>query len=347
MMIRCIVMRNIFIQIPHNNPTGGMKVANQLAHLFCEHGFNGYVVTHGKKSKADWMSEPANCITQCEMVNICSKNDIIIDNTNDCTTINATRACPAIIKIFYSQGVCFPIAKGYIGSHVWSANNIYNHHWAGSKAIAKELMTRYKLANVTIVNPMVSTQAKMYYSKSFAERNGVLCLARKGSDHIGEIVRTFMKTIDFTIIAQRPFSEEEIFKKMGDHKYFLSTPIHNDIPLWRWYGARFFPGLVGGRTHRIFRIDGFGLPAVEAASCGAIVIGYALGGGLEWMNNENSFIAKDRSLHSLKEQFSNVLSLDNSSAEVVRQRAFCSVDKFSKENTWNQVSAFLAHIGYI
>jgi len=36
--------KKVFVQIPNNNPSGGIKVTNQLVNLFQEHNYESYVV---------------------------------------------------------------------------------------------------------------------------------------------------------------------------------------------------------------------------------------------------------------------------------------------------------------
>ena len=90
--------------------------------------------------------------------------------------------------------------------------------------------------------------------------------------------------------------------------------------------------------------EGFPLPPAEAAMCGSIVIGFHMGGGLEWMSSSTCFPAKDRSYLSLMEKIREALSASDDELHTMRENAFRAVNKFNKEHTWQQIETFLSEL---
>ncbi len=333
----------VFIQFPHNLPTGGTKVANQIASLFVERGNGAYIVTPIKMAKVSWMKDTAECISQADMLNMCGADDIVIDNWNDRQSTEAMQRTPAKTKVFYCQDTCFPTGKNTIGHAIWSPQTGYTHYWAVSECTRRMLEKRYSLTNIFVVNPIIPDAAHARFSIPLEERNGVLCLARRGPRHIAAIVSDYLEKVDFTIVSEREFNEWDIYDLMGRHKYFLGATVRPraamSIP--RYLLSKLFPKYVGGRTERVRRTEGFGLPPAEAAAAGCIVIGYAMGGGLEWMTKDNVFLARDRSIRSLKEMMGRALKMTDGEAEKMRKKASNAVKRLSKDHTWSQIQNFL------
>jgi len=93
--------RKVFIQLPGNNPSGGVKVGNQLVNLFREHNYESYVVLPSEVYQADWLINPAPTIGIAKMREIVQRNDIVIDNWPDKRTLAPLLRLKAKTKIFY------------------------------------------------------------------------------------------------------------------------------------------------------------------------------------------------------------------------------------------------------
>lgn len=83
--------KRIFVQIPSNQPGGGVKVANQLVNLFRSKNYEAYIVLPREAYPADWFCNPAAVINFSEAKKLCRPSDIVIDNSNDIDTIAQMR----------------------------------------------------------------------------------------------------------------------------------------------------------------------------------------------------------------------------------------------------------------
>jgi glycosyltransferase involved in cell wall biosynthesis len=86
---------------------------------------------------------------------------------------------------------------------------------------------------------------------------------------------------------------------------------------------------------------GFPMSAAEAAWLGTGVIGFAMGGGLEWMSQETCFLARDRDEDSLLNSIEEVLNTPTTKLQEKIDNARLSVSRFTKEHTWNQIQQSL------
>ena len=131
---------------------------------------------------------------------------------------------------------------------------------------------------------------------------------------------------------------------MIEHKFFLSTAIGPSPQ----YVKNIIKILIGKNPVKVINPyrEGFPLPPAEAAMCGSIVIGFAMGGGLEWMSSKTCFLAKDRSYISLMKKIKEALSASDEQLDTIRENAFRAVSEFNKEHTWQQIKNFLGKIGW-
>lgn len=335
--------RKIFVQIPTNNPSGGNKVANQLVNLFREHNYEAYVVLPAEMNQAKWLINPAPTINIARMKELCGADDIVIDNWIDRETVNETMKLKAKIKIYYSQGCTFYKSKNLIGDDFLKKDLGYTHFWVVSSDSLEYLKKKYpRIKKWYLIHPYLNHDFNIDSQKNWERKNEILCFSRKGRWYI-EIARMFYQNkIKFNVIDK--FTEREGYELMLSHKFFLSTAIGVNKQFIRNI-ARF---LKYGNTNYNIKVispngykEGFPLPPAEAAMCGSIVIGFAMGGGLEWMSPKTCFLAKDRSYFSLIKKLKEALSASDEHLNTMRENAFKAVSKFNREHTWQQIKAFL------
>jgi len=338
----------IFLSGAHNKPSGGTKVINQIVRLFNEKGYEAYMVIPGKPYKADFIDDLAETIGFSDMVKMCEEEDIIIDNWQLVESWNATKKSKAKRKVFWQHGASIPVGKNYTGPKVFGKNTIYTHQWNVSRVCKEYIQNKYSVNKIDIVHPFFDSDTlKKYSAQRFRyKRNGILCLASRGNHYIPKIIRAFGSKTKITVIHGY-YREEEFFEELVRHKFFVSVDdgVRNR-PLKiikRKLLSLVKPEIKNGNFWLVpkGRLLGFPMPPAEAASCGTVVIGFAMGGGLEWMNNSNCYLAKDRDLNSLLSQIKNALNTDEKKLLEISNTAYQTISKFNKEHTWKQICSSL------
>jgi len=343
--------RRVFVQIPNNNPSGGVKVANQLVNLFREYNYESYVVLPNEIHQADWLIHPAPTINISKMKKLCEKSSIVIDNWPDKKTIAETMKLQARMKVFYAQGCTFPKSKSLIGDDFLKNDLGYTHFWAVSRDSLEYLKSKYPhVRSWYLVNPYFDLQSIKQTTSGIQRENKILCLSRKGKSFIQVSRLIFGSRIKFEVI-NRKFTEKEFYQLCASSKFFLSTAIGINHNYFKQFVKILLNTLSKEKKYEIIthiippgHKEGFPLPPAEAAMCGSIVIGFAMGGGLEWMSPSTCFLAKDRSYLSLIKKIKEALSAQDEELDRIRKNAFKAVSKFNKEHTWKQIESFLKSV---
>jgi len=337
-----------FLSGAHNKPSGGAKVINQVANLFNEKGYKAYVVVPDKSYRADFINNPAETIGFNDMVKTCKEEDIVIDCWQSVESWNATKNSKARKKVFWQHGASVPIGRKYTGPKVFDKNTIYTHQWNVSKACKEYIQEKYSVDKIDIVHPFFDTETlKKYSTQRFKyRRNGLLCLTRRGSQYIPKIIRAFGSKTKITVIHGY-YREEEFFEELIRHKFFISVddgvrnrPIKK---IKRKILSIIKPEMRDANSWIVPKghLLGFPMPPAEAARCGAIVIGFAMGGGLEWMDDSNCYLARDRDLESFLFNIKKALSTSEKELTKISAAAFKATNKFNKEHTWGQICSSL------
>ena len=334
----------VFLTSAHNRPSGGGKVLNQVCNLFREKGYESYVVVPGEPELATWMGDPPPVMTLKDMARMCRKEDIIIDAWQETEIWEATMSCPAKVKVFWSHGASIPIGVGYVGAKVFQPDGGYTHHWNVSRACQKYVAETYHLEGIDIVHPFFDDDIMKRFlaEKDKYQRSGILCVGRRGGSYIPYIVSKFCPKNKVTVI-HGSFHISELYESLLRHRYFVST----DYGV-RAHGLRRRAGLlirsflkreIPRNTWLVPKgnILGFPMTPAEAAWLGVVVIGFPMGGGLEWMNQDNCFMAKDGDLESLLNAIEQAINSDEGTLNQIAENAFNSVKVFNKENTWSEI----------
>jgi len=236
-------------------------------------------------------------------------------------------------KYFYKS-------KNLIGDEHLKISKIHTHYWTVSTDAQKILESKYpKTGRWHLVHPFLEHDVISFVREDAEQReNAILCLARKGKSYIFFAKLLLGREIKFDVI-NRKFTEIEAYKLMAKYKFFLSTAVGVSPQLTRNMAKL----LIGRRRVKVINPyrEGFPLPPAEAAACGSISIGFAMGGGLEWMSPSTCFLAKDRSYFSLMTKIKEALSASDEQLNTMRENAFKAVSEFNKEHTWKQVKSFL------
>ena len=338
----------VFLTSANNKPSGGGKVLNQVSNLFRVKGYDSYLALPGTPEKALWLDSPSEVISLEDMIKKCDKNDIVIDGWQKKEIYKATMRCSATVKVFWSHGASIPIGNDYVGEKAFLKNSGYTHQWNVSKVCKNYIEEKYNLKNIDIIHPFFDDNLMKKFliqkRKFNSNRKGILCLARRGSTLIPSIVKKFCPKNKISVIHGN-FSTFELYDSLLRHRYFVS--LDNGISDRNLkvktiiYLKTFFSKDKNLRNFWLVpkgNILGFPMSACEAAWLGGIVIGFPMGGGLEWMNKNNCFIAEDRDLDSLIDAIERALNSDEKTLNKISENAYDSVKRFNKENTWKEIA---------
>ena len=341
----------IFISGAGSNPSGGHKVLNQVVNLFIEKGLEAYCVVPGKKKQAHFLSEPAPVLNYSEVPMLCSKNDVIIDLWPLKKIYENTKICSAETKVFWQHGVSLPVGPDFVGEKIFSRDSCYNQHWNVSQVCAEFYKKKYNIEQ-HIVNPFFDTPIQKKYSllRNDKCRKGILLLSRRGREINDRIIARFGNKHKITILAGY-FHEEDFYKLLLEHEIFVCADagIGERPYTWKSKSLQILKQMKNKmklREANSWLVPkekwlGFPMPPVESALCGCSVVAFAMGGGLEWMQDCNCFLAKDKNWEDLLAKLNDALHCSQKKRNLMRENAFQKCSKFNKINTWQQLSAVL------
>jgi glycosyltransferase involved in cell wall biosynthesis len=254
---------------------------------------------------------------------------------------------------FWQHGASIPQGGNTVGDVAYRTGSPYTHFWNVSKACAEYLAQKYKLKKIDIVHPFFDTEVMREYQKlkTTYQRNGLLILARRGQKYLPTIIKKFCPRNKITVMHGY-FHEREFFEELLRHRFFISIDDGIDAPVWykqiiRSIKKMFDPALREKELHRNIwlvpsgHLLGFPVSAAEAATLGTAVIGFAMGGGLEWMNTETCFLAQDRDQNSLLSAIEKAINTPSGEVDRVVKNAEGAVGVFTKEHTWTQMKESL------
>lgn len=350
----------------HNKPSGGTKVLNQMVNLCLEKNYQSrLVISEPKPYQASFLNKPAPVIVLEKFRKICQREDIVINCWPEKRSHQIVKNSPVKIKIFWQHGASIPVYSDFNGEEVF-ASNVYHQHWNVSKICAKYIQKKYNIKKIGIVQPFFDDDSLLKHLKRVGinKREGVLFIRRRGQEILPHIVKRFPHQ-KITILP-RTFTDDQFYKELIKHKFFVSTDngVRNKtlIPTFKrnsigklfdfMFSCKEF---VKNRLKRDRKLDsfknkwivpkknllGFPMTACEAAWLGAVVIGFAMGGGREWMNKDNMYLAQDGNADSLLKKIEEAVNDSESNLKKKRKKAFKAVYKFNKERTWKQITNLL------
>jgi hypothetical protein len=340
-------MRCVYITGASNKPSGGVKVMNQVAKLFERHGFESYVVPADGSPQATFLDEPAKTLRVEEYENRLKGDDITIDFWPDRKIVEIASKKKNKTRIFWQHGASIPTGGSIVGDVVFRPNNPYTQHWNVSQACVDFFQKMYGIT-MLIVHPFFdSPTMQEFQQKKTDARNGFLILARRGQKYLPAIQKT-LKGQHVTILKE-PYHEQKFFQELLQHQFFISTDDGIHEPSLIRKTKNVLKSLLSSDGEKISRqknawiipknhLLGFPMPPVEAVWLGCVVIGFAMGGGLEWMNEQNCFLAKDSNKFSLLEKINQALKTSPNIIEQMCTKARFDTAQFTSEHTWNQLN---------
>lgn len=329
-------MPTIYFTLPHNKPSGGVKVVNEFVNLCIEKGYKSFLCIAEENSEpAKFIDNPAPIISLDEMRTQCRKEDIIVCCWQSIMEYEAVKATDCENKFFWQHGILIPNDKMSVGERVYR-EGVFNKFCNVSEACASFIRGKYNLDNVSTINPFFDIDIREQIEN---EKSGYLVLARRGAELLPQIESFVSERGKSLTVLHPPFDNALFINLLKYHKFFIN--IDN--------GLKYNKGIKGlllknkWINHDV-NYCGFPVPPIEAVLQGTIVIGFAMGGGLEWMTQSNCLLADDGDLASLLEQINISMSLDDLQCRDYRDNSFRECSKFTKENSWNQFKAIIGDI---
>lgn len=341
----------IYITGASNKPSGGVKVMNQVAVLFEEYGFESFVVPADGSGQATFLDQPAKTISVEEYANRLREDDITIDFWPDKRLVEIAAQKKNATRIFWQHGASIPVGGTTVGDTVFRPGNPYTQHWNVSRACADYFQTKYNLS-MPIVHPFFDSQTmRDYQAKPPMPRDGFLLLARRGQKYLPAIEQR-LKGHHLTIMKE-PYHEHDFFEALRQHTFFISTDDGIHTPSLVRRGKNVVRRLLLLTVREQARcanqwiipdghLLGFPMPPVEAAWLGCVTIGFAMGGGLEWMKPNNCLLAQDASKKSLSIKIDQALQMENKIITAMQEQAHRDTSDFCKEQTWIALKRLLS-----
>gem|GEM_PF-1483567 len=339
-------MSCIYITGASNKPSGGVKVMNQVAVLFQDHGFESYVIPADGSATATFLDQPAAVLSIEEYALRLAPDDITIDFWPDKRLVGIAAQKINHTRIFWQHGASIPIGGTTVGDLVFRPGNPYTQHWNVSRACADYFQMHYGLST-PIVHPFFDAPTLVEYQQRMpVQRDGFLLLARRGQHYFPAIQRLLAG--QRVTILKEPYHERDLFEALLNHTFFISTDdgIHHPTFMRRTKNAvrsLLFPTVRqdNKQKNRWIIPDGhllgFPMPPVEAAWLGCLTIGFAMGGGLEWMNEKNCFLAADSNIASLLEKIEEACQTPKGRLDQIRTQARHDTAQFTSDHTWKQL----------
>ncbi|MBU37881.1 MAG: hypothetical protein CL611_05645 [Anaerolineaceae bacterium] len=314
---------------------------NLFVNMVNDHGIQSYMVLPRNPEKASFLNRTAPLIDLQAMLTMCTADDVIIDGWQLDEICDATQIAPARRKVFWYHGCSVPIGKGYQGEAVYSPRSCYTHYWNVSTACALYVSQRYGVESSVMPLFAPEEPAKLYsQGMGYNGRKGVLVLWARGA---WRILRLLPRVSPDTVTVIYPgYDESRWYEMLSHHRMFVSVDQGiGSTPLWRRVQYRLFGKELNYWKTPKSRLLGFPTPPFEAALCGCVVVGAAMGGGLDWMNGDNCFMAEDLNLDSLVEQVTLALEANDEYMESKAQAAFQAASRFTKERAWTKLCELL------
>lgn len=324
----------VYLTLPHNEPSGGVKVVNEFVGLFRSRGHDAYVcLPEACAVPATFIRDPAPVLALDEMVRRSTARDVIISTWHSKQEYEATCAAAAAVKVFWQHGILIPTTPDSVGERVFESG-VFNQYWNVSHACGRFIQDKYRLPSMAIVNPFFDPPLG---EVPWSQRSGALVLARRGSEYIQPLRLVVEQAGERLTTVTGRFHDRDIEQMLLEHRFFIS--IDNGIkrpPWWKPWSRR-----RGSWVWHKQNLLGFPVTAAQAAMCRNVVLGFAMGGGLEWMTLDNSYIARDNSLTSLLDVTQGCLSSTDTQWEAMVQRARQAVSRFSRDHAWSQIVAVI------
>lgn len=345
----------IYFTCPSNAPTGGAKVINEVASLCGEMGYGGLLIMPEQEAKlADFMDEPAPVISMEMVREVIRDGDVIVFGWHSLEEFDLLKTLPNVKKVFWQHGNLIPLGPGLAGPSMLD-KTLLDQYWNVSNACGKEIIGRYDLGRYHLVQPFFSKSGNIQEVNLVRERPKTILVQDRRGVELHWMVRLVGALFGYSVrFLKAPFRVSELDAALSESQFFVSwdrgLSYRRSLRQLFWEYRQ-----LNGSSHQKLRalvgerkwvkptknLLGFPISAAHAASRGCVVVGYAMGGGLEWMNSNNCFMARDGSAFSLAFQLVRALLKAPERLDAIALEACRDISRFSAEATWNQIRVAL------
>lgn len=346
-------MARLYFTGGSNGPSGGGRVLNDVVRLAREKGHEAWLCLPKQHSaEASFVQNPAPVLALEDLPTLIGSNDSLIVGWHTQLDYDLLRNSIARNKVFWQHGTLIPIGPGLVGEKIFEPG-LLTDYWNVSKACGEFVKAKYGLAGFKLIPPFFEAHGSPASKPlSWRDRDGILVQQRRGFEHLPGIQRVAKKNNMKVTVLAAPFHNTELLDHLNTHKFFVSFD----------RGLRYRPSIrdrlsslkksvtQGGITPRAalfpkpkwveheINLLGFPISAAQAARQECVVIGFAMGGGLEWMSPETVYLAEDASGRDLYRQLNTALTDSEGQLLEKRESALKVVSTFSPDSTWDKIS---------
>lgn len=259
--------------VPHAGRFGGIKVAHQWAHLLNDAGYPSCVAEpHGMP--ASWMVRPAPTISWDATRRLLRENDTLVFCWMD--DIGHFIPFPTAKVFFFAQDT-FQAYRAVPGMRYLAVSRYIREH------------LREALPGAPVVPIVPNSVDPTLFRPRKKRADTVAYFSRRGLEFV-RLASARLPHLRFVCIDG---DERRVAKGMSECSYFV------------------FPSLGVPRPDGRMSGEAFPLPPLEAMAAGCVVIGFAAGGGLEYMaDGANCLLAPDGDFDRLYDVLASVSTRD-------------------------------------
>lgn len=293
---------------PENYPIGGVKVGYQHCLLLNQLGFDAEILLMGKYT-GDFFSIDVKKSSISDIKKDISSNDIVVLPEYTPYLADSFSHCR---KIVFVQGTPYSNfnekdkGKSYVEL---GANSVFVCSSYLMSMLHESDQRRAKLI------PNFIDTSVFYPRDDLREPKRIMAMPRKNKRDLDRVLDYFSDSdLNFSYVDQ--LSESEVVGQYHRADLFLTMA---------------YP-------------EGFGLPSLEAMACNCVVVGYAGGGGLEYMSHRtNSLVAADGD-YSTVISYITQLCANSELKESLRARNSTTVKMFNESRTKQALLAVFSEI---
>lgn len=347
----------VFFTSGSNGPSGGARVLNETVNLLRSRGIEAWLcLPAAQNMRPAFLEESAPTIEIEQISSVISPGDAIVFGWNTEAEYQLLTGDYPARKYLWQHGILVAQGPGLVGEKMLTSG-LLDGYWNVSRECGAFIVEKYGLDKFNLVQPFFSNPFPKGHSEwvEFSSRRGVLVQERRGLEVIPRIEKLTNRLGISLKVLRAPFPTRDLELELAKTKFFVSFDRglkYRLTPRDRiWYakkslrdGSGFLSGFFTHQRWVIHRKNllGFPISAAQAAIQGAVVVGYPMGGGLEWMNTSNCFMAKDGSTPSLLKELEAALNTEEAELERISLSAQHALKQFSPQRTLDQLGKALS-----
>lgn len=303
--------RILYINIDVPSPSGGIKtIYDHVLHLTSA-GYPAFVVHIDDGFRPAWFHGDAPVLYWGKGLDVKPQDMLVIPEVFK-DALLAVKNIPAKKFVFCQNH--FYVYRGVPDGESWRSLNV-DGVIASSQAIRSYVAWAMGYTDVPVIP--CSVRPELFHPEE--KRLQIAVMPRKRPTEVSFIRYTFQQVFgehrDIPWVVLDDASEEQVASTLGSSAIFLSMN----------------------------RLEGFGLPPLEAMACGCIVVGFHGWGGLEYARADNGFWCAEEDLMGCVERLGEVCTLFKRDAEWlarVRHRAVETAAGYSPERQRDRLLDF-------